>query len=141
MANRFTRIDKLKNTNSNDLEKINDIGPIVAKSIRTWFQDPYNIKLLDKLTKAKISTIKMAIPRINKSINGKTFVLTGSLNAISRDEAKDKIRNLGGKVSDSVSKITDCVVAGSDAGSKLDKATKLGIKIIGEKEFLEMLAM
>ena len=141
LANRFTRIDKLKNTNSNDLEKINDIGPIVAKSIRTWFQDPYNIKLLDKLTKAKISTIKMAIPRINKSINGKTFVLTGSLNAISRDEAKDKIRNLGGKVSDSVSKITDCVVAGSDAGSKLDKATKLGIKIIGEKEFLEMLAM
>ena len=141
LANRFTRIDKLKNTNSNDLEKINDIGPIVAKSIRTWFQDPYNIKLLDKLTKAKISTIKMATPQINKSSNGKTFVLTGSLNTISRDEAKDKIRNLGGKISNSVSKITDYVIAGSNAGSKLDKATKLGIKTIGEKEFLEMLAM
>ena len=141
LANKFTSIDKLKSIDSNDLEKINDIGPMVAKSIHTWFQDPYNIKLLDKLTKAKISTIKMATPQINKSSNGKTFVLTGSLNTISRDEAKDKIRNLGGKISNSVSKITDYVIAGSNAGSKLDKATKLGIKTIGEKEFLEMLAM
>ena len=141
LANKFNKIDELRSSNKDALEKINDIGPIVANSIHVWFQNPYNIKLLDKLTKAGISTTKMADPRVNEFINDKTFVLTGSLDAISRDEAKDKIRNLGGKVSDSVSKTTNYVIAGSDAGSKLDKATKLGVKVIGEKEFLEMLMM
>ncbi len=141
LANKFNKIDELRSSNKDALEKINDIGPIVANSIHVWFQNPYNIKLLDKLTKAGISTTKMAGPRVNEFINDKTFVLTGSLDAISRDEAKDKIRNLGGKVSDSVSKTTNYVIAGSDAGSKLDKATKLGVKVIGEKEFLEMLMM
>jgi len=141
LANKFNKIDELRSSDKDTLEKINDIGPIVANSIHVWFQNPYNIKLLDKLTKAGISTTKMADPRVNEFINDKTFVLTGSLDAISRDEAKDKIRNLGGKVSDSVSKTTNYVIAGSDAGSKLDKATKLGVKVIGEKEFLEMLMM
>ena len=132
-------LKKMEDTSLEDLQRIPDIGPIVAQSIYDWFQRPYNKKLLEKFEKAGIEIqFEKASPKSEK-LAGKTFVLTGTLETISRDEAKDRIRDLGGNVSSSVSKETDYVVVGTEPGSKYDKAKKLGVKIIAEKEFLMML--
>ena len=127
------------NTELEELQNMPDIGPIVAKSIFEWFQRPYNLKLLKKFER---NEIRIQVEKTTKSsvkLSGKTFVLTGTLESISRDDAKDKIRNLGGDVSSSVSKNTDYVVVGSEPGSKYDQANKLGVKIINEKKFLQIL--
>jgi DNA ligase (NAD+) len=121
----------------NDLQKIPGIGPKVAESINSWFREARNIKLLEKLEKVGIKIVKEGVT--GGKFAGKTFVLTGSLEAMSREEAKEKIRALGGAVSESVGKKTDYVVVGSEPGSKYDKAKKLGIKILSEKEFLKLL--
>lgn len=126
-----------------DLQKTRDIGPRVAESIYNWFRNERNIKFLEKLDKVgiKIESVKhqSASWRTSIKLKGKTFVLTGTLDSISRGQAKDKIRELGGEVSESVSKKTDYVVAGVEPGSKYEKALKLGVKILAETEFLEML--
>lgn len=123
-----------------DLQKIRDIGPKVAQSIYDWFHEPRNVKFMEKLEKAGVKITQLPNYPINKfKLSGFTFVLTGSLASMSRDEAKAKIRALGGDVSESVSKKTSYVVAGSEPGSKYEKAKKLGIKIIDEKEFSRML--
>jgi DNA ligase (NAD+) len=122
-----------------DLQKIPDIGSTVAESIYDWFHDEHNIKLLEKLQKAGI---EVEIPELQVSslrFQDKTFVLTGELESFSRDEAKAKIRELGGDVSSSVSKNTDFVVVGKNPGAKYDKAKELGVKIIREKEFARMI--
>lgn len=131
-------IKQTKNWTTKDLENINDIGPVVGQSIIEWFHDEKNIKLLEKFAKAGIE-LEVSKVEVNKKLENKTFVLTGTLVSLTRDQAKDKIRLLGGKTSSSVSKETDFVVAGEEAGSKLDKAEKLGIKIINEQEFLKMI--
>lgn len=132
-------IVKFKNLSLEDLQKIRDIGPKVSQSIYDWFQSQGNIKFLEKLEKVgiKIQSIKYQISSIK--LKGEIFVLTGSLGSISRDQAKEKIRELGGDISESVSKKTDYVVAGSDPGSKYEKAKKLNIKILNEQEFLKIL--
>jgi len=121
------------------LEKIEGVGPIVAESIVDFFASPENKKIISNLLKC----IKIAKSETsnNKSgqLSGRTFVLTGALETLSRDEAKLKIREHGGNVSESVSKETDFVVTGENAGSKLKNAQKLGVKIILEKDFLDML--
>ncbi|PIQ74075.1 MAG: hypothetical protein CO002_02040 [Candidatus Portnoybacteria bacterium CG_4_8_14_3_um_filter_44_10] len=124
-----------------DLQRIEDIGPTVAASIYNWFHDAQNVKLLEKLDR---SGVKVEVPRSHLTgdhprggrFQGKSFVLTGELESVTRDEAKEKIRALGGDVSSSVSKNTDYVVVGKNPGSKYDKAMELGVKIIDEKEFL-----
>ncbi len=123
-----------------NFQEIRDIGPKVAQSIYNWFCEKKNINFLEKLEKVgiKIETQKLKNPRTQK-LKNKTFVLTGSLETMSRDEAKEKIRELGGYVSESVSKKTDYVVAGSEPGSKHEKAVKLGVKILTEKDFLNLL--
>ncbi|MFH1668285.1 MAG: NAD-dependent DNA ligase LigA [Candidatus Komeilibacteria bacterium] len=121
-----------------DLENIEGIGPKVAQSIYNWFNDQKNIKLLEKFDKNGIEIIVSNRDASNK-LGGKTFVLTGELSSMSRDDAKDKIRSLGGKAPSSVSKKTDYVVAGVNPGSKYDKAIKLGVKIIDENELLKLL--
>ncbi|MBU4217105.1 NAD-dependent DNA ligase LigA [Candidatus Parcubacteria bacterium] len=121
------------------LEKLNDIGPIVAKSIKNWFNDEKNIALLHRLANYGV-TIKLAkIVAKNTVFQGKTVVLTGGLSSLTRDEAKGKIRQLGGKVSSTVSSKTDFLIAGTDAGSKLEKALELGLKILSEEEFLKLI--
>lgn len=120
-----------------ELAEMMDIGPVVAKSIYEWFHNKNNLSLLKKLDSVKI-TLKTDT-KISEALAGKKFVLTGTLDSIGRDEAKDKIRALGGSASESVSSETDYLVAGANAGSKLDKAKKLGVKVIGEEEFLKML--
>ncbi len=122
-----------------ELEKLSDIGPVVAKSIFDWFRDKRNIKLLERLEEAGV---KIILPEKQKSVKqnltGKTFVLTGELASLSRDQAKQIIRERGGEVASSVSAKTDLVVAGAGPGSKYDRAKKLGVKIIGEDDFKQL---
>ncbi len=135
LANYFGSLEKIRKVNLEQLYKVPDIGKIVAKSIHDYFNHKKNIQLIDDLLKyLKIEKVKK-----NKQVlAGKTFVLTGTMASLTRDEAKDKIRQLGGDVSSSVSKGTDYVVLGEEPGSKYDKAKKLGVKIIKENEFLEL---
>jgi DNA ligase (NAD+) len=131
-------LDKLRNSTFGELQKIRDVGPIVARSIYEWFSKKGNLKFLEKLKQVgvKISEEEKNAPQLLK---GKTFVLTGSLDTMTREDAKDKIRILGGDVSESVSEKIDFIIAGENPGSKYEQAKKLGVKIINEKDFLRML--
>ena len=122
-----------------DLEKVPDIGPKVAESIHGWFREPRNVKFLERLASGGAEVEAPPRAAAGGKFDGQTFVLTGGLGSMSREEAKDKVRALGGAASESVSRETDYLVAGSDPGSKYEKARKLGVKIIDEKEFLRML--
>ena len=138
LANNFSSIKNLRNVKLQDLELILNIGPVVAKSIYEWFNDKDNEVFLEKLLKSGIR-IKN-IGRKNKGkLSGKTFIFTGVLNSIERNLAKEKVRNLGGKTTESVSNKVDFVVAGENPGSKLDKAQKIGVKVINEKEFSKLI--
>ncbi|NTW22358.1 NAD-dependent DNA ligase LigA [Candidatus Falkowbacteria bacterium] len=123
-----------------ELQELPDIGPIVGQSIYEWFHAKHNIELLKKLAKNGLKLNKNNQKSIvsNAAFSGKTLVLTGTLSSLTRDEAKAKIRELGGKISSSVSKKTDFVVAGVEAGSKLEDAKKLDVKILTEEEFLKI---
>lgn len=136
LANYFGSVDAIKRAALEDLEKVKDIGGVVAKSIHQWLSNNRNLNILTKLL--RIVKIKNP-PQTRKILQDKVFVLTGILESLTREEAKERIRRLGGDISSSVSKNTDFVVAGKEPGSKYDKARKLGIKIVGEKEFLEMI--
>ncbi|MEK9194324.1 MAG: BRCT domain-containing protein, partial [Patescibacteria group bacterium] len=122
-----------------NLQEIRDIGPAVAKSIYDWFHEPRNIKFLEKLENVGVKVISDKRQMTSDKLAGKAFVLTGTLESMSRDEAKEKIRSLGGDVSESVSKKTDYVVVGENPGSKYETAKKLGVKILNEKEFSNLL--
>lgn len=140
LAQNCGSIEKLKDSKIEELQKINEVGPIVAESIVDWFKTPENQKVLSRLLKhVKIEQTVVAGEHISKKLEGKTFVLTGTLNNMTRDDAKEKIRSLGGSVSGSVSKETDFVVAGENPGSKYENAEKIGVKILSESEFEKML--
>ena len=130
-------IAQLKRAAKEELETIPDIGPKVAESIYNWFRSKKNQKFIDILLKAGIKILSPK--KIGKELAGKTFVLTGGLATMTRQAAKEKIHLLGGNVSESLSKMTDYLVAGENPGSKLEKAKKLGVKIIKEKEFLSLI--
>ena len=115
------------------------MGPKVSESIRQFFHEPRNRELVERLRKARLTFTHEVRKQTGGSLAGQTFVLTGTLPNLAREEAKARIEEAGGKVTGSVSKKTDYVVAGADAGSKLDKATALGIPVIGEPELLAML--
>jgi DNA ligase (NAD+) len=118
-----------------ELESVREIGEKVAESIKEWFDNKQNRKLIEELNNNGVEIILPVIQVRNQKLNGLTFVLTGELRSFSREEAKEKIRALGGDVSSSVSAKTDYVVLGDHPGSKYDKAKKLGVKIIEEQEF------
>ncbi|HEY4518918.1 MAG TPA: BRCT domain-containing protein, partial [Candidatus Paceibacterota bacterium] len=122
-----------------DLQKIPDVGPKVAESIYDYFHSGYAKRFLQKLDQAGIIIELLKAESVGRTFEGMSFVLTGELENMTRDEAKDRIRERGGEVSGSVSKDTGFVVAGKAPGSKYDKAKKLGTKIINEKEFLKLL--
>lgn len=134
----YHSIEELKNASKEALTLIDDIGEIMAQSIVDYFNNPKNLNLLDKLYNLGVNPVVKNENTSNK-FNGLTFVLTGTLNTLSRDEATKLIENAGGKASSSVSKKTSYVLAGKEAGSKLDKAVSLGVKIIDEETFLKML--
>lgn len=125
-----------QNLSLKELEEIKDIGPVVAKSIYDWFHNRRNRALLKKLLKeVEIKNKELTIK--NQKLGNKNFVLTGTLESLTREEAKQKIRQLGGDVSSSVSKNTDYVIVGEEPGSKFKEAKRLGVEILGEEEFLE----
>lgn len=139
VANRFAGTDKILKASKEDFEKVGGIGKVVAASLDEWFADSRNKKLLSRL----LGYIRVIPPEKsagrNLKLDGKTFVLTGELDSMSREEAKRRIKSLGGKISGSVSAKTDFVVTGKNPGSKFDKAKELGVKTIDENRFLKML--
>jgi len=140
LAKRFGSLEKIKKSSIEELKKIQDVGPKVAESICAWFKEKKNLEFLEKLKKAGINiTVSQKSKIKNQNLKNKIFVLTGELESMTRDEAKEKIRELGGDVSGSVSKNTDFAVVGLEPGSKFDKAQKLGVKVINEKEFLKII--
>ena len=137
LADHFQSLEHLKKATIQELQDLKDIGPETANSIYLFFREKKNIYLIEKLKKAGIK-IKVSRLKPSRKLINKTFVLTGTLKGFSREEAKEKIRTLGGNISGSVSEKTDFLVLGSNPGSKLTQAKKLGIKIINEKEFLKL---
>ena len=140
LSAKLNSIDRFKNIFKEELEAINGIGPKVAESIYEYFHNKENLKLVDDLLKIgiKIKDAKNTDENSEK-LSRLSFVLTGTLQELSRDRAKEKIRALGGSVSSSISQNTDYLISGKNSGSKFEKAKELGVKIINEKEFLEMI--
>ncbi|KKQ67537.1 MAG: hypothetical protein A3F95_00315 [Candidatus Nealsonbacteria bacterium RIFCSPLOWO2_12_FULL_39_31] len=139
LADHFRNIENMERAKLEDFQSIKDIGPIVANSIFVWFSRKANLEFLNKLKTAGISIRYTKKENKNQKLSGKTFVITGILVGQTRKQAKEKIRALGGDVSESVSKNTDFLVAGLEPGSKYENGKKLGVKIINEKEFSEMI--
>ncbi len=141
LARKYGDIDALAATTEEELLEIPDVGPVLSKSLVAWFGDEKNVELINELKDRGVnfkfigSTTKAA----NSYFSGKTVVLTGTLSSMGRKEATALLEDVGAKVTGSVSKATDCVIAGEEAGSKLDKAHALGIQVLGEEEFLALI--
>ncbi len=140
LARHFGNLDALMAADLDRLQQVPDVGPVVAASVARFFAEPHNIEVIEQLRAAGVNWPEGdALATVSSPIAGKTFVLTGTLPTLTRDEAKDMIEGLGGKVVGSVSKKTDYVVAGAEAGSKLDKAQALGVSILDEMQFRNLL--
>jgi len=133
LAEHFGSLDAIMKASAEELQEVNEVGPRIAESIAEFFSDQHNRQLVNDLRKAGL-TLTGQKKEKGTQLAGNTFVLTGALERHSRDEAKKMIEDAGGRVSGSVSKKTDYVVAGDEAGSKLDKARQLGVTVIGEEE-------
>ncbi len=140
LAKNFGSVESLQHATLEQLQSIRDIGGVVAKSVHEWFRDKENVKFLQNLKKAGVKIKSEKREAKSEKLRGKTFVFTGELGRFTRDEARDKVRELGGESASSVSKSTAYVVIGSDPGSKYEKAKKLGVKILNEKEFLKLIS-
>lgn len=136
----FESLDALKQADVDALVEIEDVGPIVAKHIVTFFKQAHNLEVIERLLDAGVNWPQEQKQQSDSELAGKTVVLTGTLEQMSRSEAKEKLLALGAKVAGSVSKKTDYVVAGRDAGSKLTKAESLGIEVVDEATLIEWLA-
>lgn len=139
LANAFGNIDDLINASADEIEAVDEIGPSIADSLKTFFGNKKNLENILKLKKAGLNFKAEIVNNISKIFEEKIFVLTGTLSGFSRDEAKTEIEKRGGKVSSSVSKNTTFVLAGENAGSKLDKARNLGVEIMSEDKFVSLL--
>ncbi len=142
LAKHFRSIENLSEASVDEIDDIYEIGPSIAQSVVDFFKDDKNIKLLNKLKKAglKFESENTGTLKTKEEFLGKVFVLTGTLQKFTRSQASEIIENLGGRTSGSVSKKTDYVLAGNEAGSKLDKAKKLGVKILTEEDFEKMIS-
>jgi DNA ligase (NAD+) len=139
LAQHFGSLDRLLAADENQLLQIPDVGPIVAQSILEFSSEPHNREVIDQLRAAGVTWSEGEPAPVGSTLAGKVFVLTGSLPSLTRDAARAMIERAGGKVSGSVSKKTDFVVAGSDAGSKLEKAQQLALRVIDEAQLLALL--
>jgi DNA ligase (NAD+) len=138
LAGEFPSLDLLKEATLEQLANVEGVGDIIAKSVYDFFRDENNLKLIDELKEIGINPQAKAKAKSDK-LAGMTFVLTGTLQNMTRDEASEIIKSHGGKTSSSVSKKTNYVLAGENAGSKLDKALNLGVIILTEDDFLGMI--
>ncbi len=140
LANHFGNLESVEQAEEAQLLEVADVGPIVAHHIHTFFRQPHNMEVIEKLRKAGIHWPDIeVVEKGEQPLAGQTFVLTGTLNSLSRDEAKAKLLALGAKVAGSVSKKTSVVVAGAEAGSKLAKAEELGVEVWDEVRLLRLL--
>ena len=143
LVNQLGNLSAIENASLEQLQTVNDVGEVIAESIIDFFQEPHNRDVIEQLTSAEIGIhwpdVEIQALTIDSPFTGKTVVLTGTLSQLTRDEAKDKLKKLGAKVTGSVSKKTDLVIAGEAAGSKLTKAEELGIKVIDEQEMIDLL--
>jgi DNA ligase (NAD+) len=142
LADHFHNLETLAGTGIEKLQEAEDVGPVMAQSVHDFFHNPRNQAVIEKLRKTGVRMRQKAEEQKQKAAGpfaGKTVVVTGSLSKFSRDEAKEVLRNAGANVTDSVSKKTDFLIVGEDAGSKLDKATALGVKILNEAGLVKML--
>jgi DNA ligase (NAD+) len=140
LAEHFGAIDRVAAATIEEVSEIHGIGPRIAESVRLFFDQPANQKAVEHLREVGVVLEESTRPVGPKPLAGKTFVLTGALDQMSRDEAKARIARLGGRVSSTVSRKTDYVVAGAEAGSKLEDAKRLGVKVLDEAEFLDLTA-
>lgn len=141
LARHFGKLDAIMDATEEQLLEVSDVGPIVAQSIRTFFEQAHNREVVEQLRACGVAWEEgEPAARAPQPLSGKTFVITGTLPTLSRDEAKDRVEAAGGKVAGSVSKKTDYVVAGEEAGSKLVKAQTLGVPVIDEAALLALLA-
>jgi DNA ligase (NAD+) len=140
LAKHFGSLDRILEASEDELLAIDGVGPIVAKALVDWSNDARNRTMIARMKQAGLDPEAPEMPLSTEQaiFAGKTIVLTGTLPTLSRDEAKAKIEEFGGKVSSSVSKKTDFVLAGEEAGSKLKKAEELGVKVMDEAEFLSL---
>jgi DNA ligase (NAD+) len=138
LARQFSSLDKLIKASQAELEAVPGIGGVVASSIVEFFKQPKNIKLLSDLMRAGVKVISEVVTSSGK-LSGQTIVLTGTLNTLTREQARQAIVNAGGHSSETISQKTNYVVAGIDPGSKYNKAKAWGIKILSEDEFLKLI--
>ncbi len=134
----FGRLESLRDATAELLQQVPDVGPVVAEKISNFFKQSVNQAIVDSLLSSGVTWPDEASKVAAQALQGKTYVLTGSLIQLTRSEAKAKLQSLGAKVSGSVSKNTDCVVAGDAAGSKLTKAQELNISIIDEQALVDL---
>ncbi|BBI99300.1 DNA ligase [Ferrigenium kumadai] len=140
LARHFGKLENLMDADEAALQQVPDVGPVVAQSIVAFFAEPHNIEVVRALRAHGVQWAEHEVQAVRESpLGGKTFVLTGTLSGMTRDEAKEKLEALGAKVAGSVSKKTGYVVAGAEAGSKLDKALELGVPVLDEEKFMQML--
>jgi DNA ligase (NAD+) len=142
LARHFCSIERLAEAEAEELEAVQDVGPVVAQHVHEFFRQPHNLEVIAALREHGVDwpAIEPESEPEARALAGKTFVLTGSLETMTRDEARDRIQSAGGKVTGSVSGKTDFVVAGKDPGSKLDKAEQLGVPVLSEADLLELLS-
>ncbi len=139
LANHFGSLSGIQQATFEQLREVEGIGDVVAQSVREFFEEEHNQAVLEGYERVGIQILDQPRHRTKTVFKGKTFVLTGTLETLTREEAKERVRNAGGKVASSVSQKTDFVVVGAEPGSKYDEAKKLGVKILSESEFLAML--
>ena len=139
IADSFPNVDLLAAASIEELQEIEEIGPRIAETVRNFFQEPNNLSLIKQLREAGLQLSHETTKRADRKLDGLTFVLTGTLPSLTREAATERIEAAGGKVTKAVSENTDYVVAGESAGSKLEKAHRLGRPVIGEEELLELL--
>jgi DNA ligase (NAD+) len=140
LATHFGSLEKLVAASRDDIEEVPDIGPVIADHVHEFFREPHNREVIAALRKSGVSWPDVTQPAgADQPLAGKTFVLTGTLSGMGRAEAQDRVRELGGKASSSVSAKTDYLVAGAEAGSKLKKAERLGVPILDESQFLRLI--
>ena len=139
LARHFQSLDNLFDASEADIEDVYEIGPSIAKSVKKFFSTSDNIDVVERLMESGLNTKIEKTTESSDKLKGFTFVLTGTMEKYTRDEAKEKIQMMGGKITGSVSKKTDYLVAGENPGSKLDKAEKLGVKILSEEDFLKLI--
>jgi DNA ligase (NAD+) len=142
LAEHFGDLTLIRNASEEDIQQVQDVGPVVAAHVANFFRQTHNGEVVDALAASGVQwpRPKAKAQTATGPLSGKTFVITGTLAAMSRDEARDRIAALGGKATDSVSKKTSYVVAGSEPGSKLQKAEQLGVQVLDEDAFLRLLS-